>query len=101
MNFLVAVAGWSGAAVVVVAYALLSAGVLDGRSRLYHLLNITGAAGIAINSGWNGAIASVAVNVIWASLAIYGLVAARTNGRRNDSRSQSQPHDRESRPKVG
>lgn len=77
MNIFVAIAGWSGAAVVLAAYALLSAGILDSRARLYHGLNFVGAAGIAINSGWNGAMPSVAVNVIWAAFAIYGLAAAR------------------------
>ncbi len=77
MNLFVAIAGWTGAVVVLAAYAFLSAGILDGRSRLYHGLNIVGAVGIAINSGWNGAVPSVVVNVIWAGFAIYGIVAAR------------------------
>lgn len=77
MNIFVAIAGWVGAAVVLAAYGLLSADILDSRSRLYHVLNIIGAAGIAINSGWNGAMPSVVVNVIWAAFAIYGLAVAR------------------------
>ena len=77
MTIFVVIVGWTGAVVVLAAYALLSAAILDGRSRLYHALNIVGGVGIAINSAWNGAIPSVVVNVIWAGFAIYGIVAAR------------------------
>lgn len=77
MNLFVDVAGWLGAVVILAAYGLLAAHRIDGRSRAYHLLNLLGAAGIALNSGWNGAMPSAILNVIWAAIAIYALIGAQ------------------------
>jgi hypothetical protein len=73
MTVLVAVAGWVGAVLVLVAYVLLSTRRIDGHSTTYHVMNLLGAACIAANSGWNGAIPSAVVNVIWIGIAIYAL----------------------------
>ena len=61
----VEVAGWIGAALILGAYALLSAGKLTGRSLTYQLMNVIGAAGIAINAWWHGAWPAVALDVAW------------------------------------
>ena len=47
----VEVAGWIGASLILGAYALLSAGRLTGKSLIYQLMNVVGAAGFVIN-GW-------------------------------------------------
>lgn len=73
MTVFIAVAGWAGAILVLVAYVLLSARRIDGHSLTYHVMNLVGAAGIAANSGWNGAIPSAVLNVIWIGIAIYAL----------------------------
>ena len=73
MTVLIAVAGWTGAVLVLVAYVLLSMRRIDGHSTTYHVMNLLGAFGIAANSGWNGAIPSTVVNVIWIGIAIYAL----------------------------
>jgi hypothetical protein len=73
MNLAIEIAGWVGAALILLAYALLSTGRLAARSRLYQGLNLVGAAGFVINSGWNGAVPSAALNVIWMVLACYAL----------------------------
>lgn len=73
MTLLVAVAGWAGAIVILASYVLLSMRRLNGHSVTYHVMNLLGAIGIALNSGWNGAIPSAALNVIWAGIAIYAL----------------------------
>jgi hypothetical protein len=73
MTLVVAIAGWAGAILVLVAYVLLSMRRIDGHSTTYHVMNLLGAVGIATNSGWNGAIPSTAVNVIWIGIAIYAL----------------------------
>jgi len=75
MSLFIAVVGWIGAILVLVAYVLLSARRINGHSTTYHVMNLLGAVGIAINSGWNGAIPSTAVNVIWIGIAIYALTA--------------------------
>ncbi len=73
MKLAVEVIGWTGALLILGAYALLSAGKLRARSVSYHLMNILGAAGFVMNSGWNGALPSAAMNVIWIGIGIYAL----------------------------
>ena len=81
MSNLIEVAGWAGALAVLVAYALVSAERVSSRSWSYQLLNIGGAAGLVINSSWNGAIPSAVVNLIWIGIGVYALVASRSNVR--------------------
>jgi hypothetical protein len=57
--------GWAGAALILGAYALVSMGRLEGRSAMFQWMNIVGAAGFVINSGWHGAIPSTVLNIIW------------------------------------
>jgi hypothetical protein len=73
MKIAVEVIGWTGAALILGAYALLSSGKLRAESLTYHLMNILGAAGFVVNSGWNGALPSAAMNVIWMGIGIYAL----------------------------
>jgi hypothetical protein len=73
------IAGWTGTVLVLGSYALISAGKLQARSTLYQGMNLVGAVGLAINSGWNGAWPSAGLNVVWLGIA---LVAMRRNRRR-------------------
>jgi hypothetical protein len=73
MKIAVEVIGWGGAALILGAYALLSAGRVKAESLTYHLMNILGAAGFVVNSGWNGALPSAAMNVVWMGIGIYAL----------------------------
>jgi hypothetical protein len=68
------VAGWAGAALILLAYFLLSIGKLSSRSLAYQAMNLGGATGFVINSWWHGAIPNAAMNVVWAGIAIYSLV---------------------------
>ena len=77
MTLFVGLIGWAGAIVILASYVLLSTRRLDGRSATYHVMNLLGAAGIAANSGWNGALPSAVLNVIWAGIAVYALFAHR------------------------
>ena len=74
MNLAVEIVGWTGAALILLAYGLLSSARLDARSRFYQGMNIVGAAGFVINSGVNGALPSAALNVIWIGIGIYALI---------------------------
>ncbi len=65
--------GWTGAVLILVAYVLLSAGRLGGQSRLYQLMNLAGAICFIVNSGYNGAIPSAVLNVIWAGIGLFTL----------------------------
>ena len=73
MTLFIAVVGWTGALVILAAYLLLSARRLSGNSTTYHVMNLFGAVGIAANSGWDGAIPSAVLNVIWIGIAVYAL----------------------------
>jgi len=74
MKLLIEVIGWTSAVLILVAYAMLSTGKLDGRSRLYQGMNVVGAAGFIVNSGWNGAYPSAVLNVIWMGIGLYALL---------------------------
>ena len=71
------VVGWLGAAALLAAYGLVSAGRVEGKSRRFQLLNLLGSAGLAANSGFHGAWPSVALNLVWMIIG----VAALTRGR--------------------
>ena len=73
------IAGWSGTVLVLGSYALISSGKLLPRSALYQGMNLVGAVGLAINSGWNGAWPSAGLNVVWLGIALF---AMRRNRRR-------------------
>jgi len=73
MKLAVEMIGWAGAALLLGAYALLSGGRLKAEAPAYQLMNILGAAGFVVNSGWNGALPSAAMNVIWLGIGLYAL----------------------------
>jgi hypothetical protein len=73
MNWVIEIVGWLGAALVLLAYGLLSAHKLNSRSMSYQMLNIGGAVGLLVNALWNGAIPSGAVNVIWIGIGAHAL----------------------------
>lgn len=65
LGLIIEIIGWIGAVLILAAYLLLSTGRLSGQSRLYQWMNVVGAAGFVLNSGWNGALPSAVLNVIW------------------------------------
>ncbi len=64
-EFAVEAAGWIGAALILLAYLLLSMGKVTGQSPLYQWMNVAGAAGFIVNGWWHGALPSAVLNVIW------------------------------------
>ena len=73
----VEIAGWVAAVLILGAYGLITAGRIQARSSLYQWMNVVGAVGFMINSGWNGAWPSVALNVVWFGIGLYGLTHCR------------------------
>lgn len=71
--FLIEAAGWVGASLILGAYILLSAGRMQGNSPAYQWMNVIGAAGFILNSGYHGAIPSVAINVLWIGIGGFAL----------------------------
>lgn len=64
-RWLVEIAGWGGAILILAAYLLLSAGRLTGQSLTYQAMNVVGAAGFVINGWWHGALPSAVLNILW------------------------------------
>lgn len=73
-NFFIDVAGWSGAALLLIAYALVSTRKIEGDAITYQLLNLVGGALLIVNSFYYGAFPSVGVNVVWIGIAVFALV---------------------------
>src|SRR3546814_18315987 len=70
---IVEIIGWTAAAIILAAYILLSLGKLEGRSYLYQWMNVIGAGGFIVNSGYNGAIPSAVLNIVWAAMGLFTL----------------------------
>jgi hypothetical protein len=80
MKYAVEVIGWIAAAMMLSAYLLLTRGRLSAGSSTYHWLNILSGAGFIVNSGWNGAYPSAAINVVWAAIGLYGVFGRSSAG---------------------
>ena len=48
-------------------------GRLAADSRAYQWMNVIGAAGFVVNSGYKGAMPSASLNVIWAGMGLFAL----------------------------
>jgi len=77
LHHVVDIAGWAGAALLLSAYILLTLGRLSASAPSYHWMNLLAGAGIVANSGWNGAWPSVAINVVWMAIGLYGIASGR------------------------
>ena len=76
-SLLIEAAGWIGAALILGSYILVSMGKLSGRSRTFQWMNVVGAAGFVLNSGWHGAIPSTALNALWLLVGLAALWSLR------------------------
>ena len=73
MKILIEIIGWSAAAMMLSAYLLLTSGRLSSTSALDQWLNVFSGAGFIVNSGWNGAYPSAALNFVWMAMGLYGV----------------------------
>ncbi len=73
LEYLIEICGWIAALLIFGSYILVSAGRLSGQSRAYQWMNVVGAAGFVVNSGWHGAIPSTALNVVWMAVGLLTL----------------------------
>jgi hypothetical protein len=78
--------GWVAALLILGAYGLLTAGRLNASDPAYQWMNVVGALGILLNSGWNGAVPSAALNVVWMAIGVAALCKIRI-ARRGSSTS--------------
>ena len=77
MDVLVEVAGWAGAALILLAYLLVTIGRLTGASPLFQWMNLVGAAGFVANGLWHEAIPSASLNILWMGIAAFALLRMR------------------------
>jgi hypothetical protein len=73
VNLAIEAAGWAGALLILGSYILVSTGKLTGQSPAYQWMNVAGAAGFVVNSGWHGAVPSTALNVVWCAVGLLTL----------------------------
>jgi hypothetical protein len=66
--------GWIGSAAVITAYALISLNKLDGRSKVYQVLNLIGSLCLVINTAYYRAYPSTLVNIVWLVIAGFALI---------------------------
>jgi hypothetical protein len=69
--------GWLGAAVLLVAYAMVSHKKLEGDSAAYQVLNIGGSLLLAANTIFYGSYPSTFVNLIWAGIAVFSMAVRK------------------------
>ena len=69
LSLVIEVVGWAGAILILAAYALVSRGRLQPRSHAFQWMNLLGAAGFVVNSGFHGAWPSTILNIIWIGIA--------------------------------
>ncbi|HLB38052.1 MAG TPA: hypothetical protein VJL31_15885 [Gemmatimonadales bacterium] len=72
-NPVVDILGWLGAGCVLVAYGLVSAGRVHGRSPSYQIPNAIGSVLLTVNTYVYHAYPSSFVNVLWLGIAVYAL----------------------------
>jgi hypothetical protein len=75
-------AGWLGAALLLLAYALVSFRRLRPDSAPYQSLNVVGSCLLVVNTVYNHAYPSAVVNLVWIVIAIVAYLRAliRTDG---------------------
>lgn len=72
-SFLTTLAGWFGAACILLAFWLLTHKVTHSHSYKYLGLNLIGGALLAIETYLHESYASFALNAVWVLIAVYGL----------------------------
>jgi hypothetical protein len=70
MSLLVNLLGWSGAALLLIGYGLLSSSRISGSALPYQLINLVGAAGLMINTAYYSAWPSAILNMVWALIGV-------------------------------
>ena len=76
-KFVVDLVGWTGAALLLAAYAMVSFNKLRADSGYYQLLNAIGSCCLIVNTVYYRAYPSAFVNVIWILIAILASIRAR------------------------
>ena len=81
VKILIDIAGWLGAALLLLAYFLVSTGRVRGSSLRYQALNIVGSILLGGNALYYGAMPSVGIDVAWIGIGVLALVQGRKRAR--------------------
>jgi predicted membrane metal-binding protein len=73
LTSLIEIVGWTAAGLILLAYALLTTERITVRSTAYQAMNLVGALGFVINSGYHGALPSAILNIVWMAIALWAL----------------------------
>ncbi len=68
------IAGWYGAIALIVAYFLVSFGLVQAEGIVYQLLNLSGGLGLIIVAAAKNVPQSVVLNIFWAMIGIISIV---------------------------
>jgi hypothetical protein len=77
MDILIHIAGWAGMILIVLAYYLVSNKKLIPTGRLYQWMNLIGSASIGVHVLYQRAWAAVALEIVWALIAVVALLKIR------------------------
>ncbi len=75
-------AGWVGTVVLLVSYALVSSGRIDGSRRRMHAVNAGGAIALGLASYQASAYSSATANIAWAGIAVASIARVEATRRR-------------------
>lgn len=82
MRVVVELIGWSGAVLIVTAYAQAARGRWPATGRLSALVNVLAGVCLVINSAYHGAFPVVGLNSVWATVGAIALIRSARAGRR-------------------
>lgn len=74
---LINVVGWTGMALLICAYVLVTAGRLLGTGSAFQLMNLVGGLFLMLNSAYYSAWPSAALNLVWFFVGTFGLLRLR------------------------
>lgn len=74
MNTFLEIVGWYGAVALLFAYFALARGWLQQDSRLYHMLNFTGAIGLGVIAFVKTNYQNVVVEIFWGGIALVAFI---------------------------
>ncbi len=81
MEILIEIIGWAAALLILASYLLVSTGRLSGTSVAFQWMNVVGAAGFIVNSGYHHALPSAVLNIAWAAIGLFTLWRLSRAGR--------------------
>lgn len=69
--------GWLGVLLLLLAYFLISSKKVSGHGHIYQILNLLGAIGVGINVFYTRSWPALALQIIWASIAMITLLKTK------------------------